>query len=346
VRSPVNLLPAEWTSARSCRSTSGDSATARPKTQQRRYMEDFEIIVVGAGAAGLTAGFWASRNGRSTVVLTGETIGGQLLSIGNIEDFPGFPEGIPGYELGPRLEEQATNAGAQLRSSVANGLQPLSDGRLRVSTPEGDLRAPAVIIATGSRFKALGVPGEERLRGRGVSHCATCDAPMLRGKTAGVVGGGDSALLEALELAEHAKEVILFHRGEFLDAQHAYQERARGNSAVVMRYQTIVDEIIGDNAVEGVMTRRTDTGETERVDVGAVFVYIGMEPQTIFLQDLLELDKTGRIVTDGSLRTTLRGVFAAGDARGGSEPQAAVAAGEGALAAVTAHRYLTNGGWG
>ena len=303
-------------------------------------MDEFEIIVVGSGAAGLTAGLFGARNGRSTLVLTDGVIGGQLLSVGTIEDFPGFPEGVPGYDLGPRLQEQAADAGAQFRTAAAQGLEPDGDYWL-VPTSEGAMRAPAVIVATGSRFRTLGVPGEERLRGKGVSNCATCDAPLVRGKTVAVAGGGDSALLEALELAQHVAKVIVFQRGGTLKAQQTYQRRALAHPAVEVRYWTVIDEILGESSVEAVQVRETRTGAVAAIEVAAVFVYVGMEPRTAFLHGRLPLDEAGRILTDGSLGTPLAGVFAAGDVRSGSEPQATVAAGEGARAALVAHGYLT-----
>lgn len=302
-------------------------------------MDEFEVIVVGSGVAGLTAGLFAARNGRSTLVLTDGVIGGQLLSVGNIEDFPGFPEGVPGYDLGPRVQEQAADAGAEFRTAAAQGLEPAGDHWL-VPTSEGELRASAVIVATGSQFRRLGVPGEERLRGKGVSNCATCDAPLMRGKTVGVVGGGDSALLEALELAQHAGKVVIFHRGGGLRAQQTYQRRALAHPAIEVRYWTVIEEIVGESSVESVKVRETQAGAVEQIELASVFVYVGMEPQTAFLRGRLRLDESGRIVTDGSLRTQLAGVFAAGDVRSGSEPQAAVAAGEGAQAALAAHSYL------
>ncbi|MFH0917069.1 MAG: FAD-dependent oxidoreductase [bacterium] len=304
-------------------------------------MDEWEIIVLGSGAAGLTAGLFAARNGRSTLVLTDGAIGGQLLSVGNIEDFPGFPDGVPGYELGPLIQEQAEKAGAGFRTTVARGLKPAGD-RWLVATGEGELRAAAVIVATGSRFRSLGVPGEERLRGRGVSNCATCDAPLIRGETVGVVGGGDSALLEALELAQHAGKVFIFHRDGAFAAQHTYRQRVLAHPAMEVRHWTVIEEIIGENSVEAVTLRETRTGAVAQIELAAVFVYVGMEPQTAFLRGRLQLDESGRIVTDGSLRTELAGVFAAGHVRSGSEPQAAVAAGEGARAALAAHSYLEN----
>ena len=171
-----------------------------------------DVAIAGGGVAGLTAGLTSARAGRKTRVLTGRSLGGQLLSIERIDGYPGFPDGVPGYDLGPIIQEQAAAAGAEFAATEATGLHA-EEGRWRLTTGEGDVWARAVVIATGTTLKTLGIPGEERLRGKGVSHCATCDGPLLRGRIVGVVGGGDSALQEALTLAQHVSRVIILHRG-------------------------------------------------------------------------------------------------------------------------------------
>ena len=181
---------------------------------------EHDLVVIGGGVAGLTAGLTSARLGRNTKVLTGPSLGGNLVSIERIDGYPGFPDGIPGYDLGPIIQEQAVGAGAQFAASEATALHA-SDGRWRVAASDGDLHARAVVIATGTTLKHLGIPGEEQFRGKGVSHCASCDAPLLRGRVVGVVGGGDSALQEALTLAQHAARVIVLHRGNAFSAQAA-----------------------------------------------------------------------------------------------------------------------------
>src|SRR5262245_58740690 len=173
---------------------------------------DYEVVIAGGGIAGLTAGLHAARAGRKTRVLTGPALGGHLLSIERIDGYPGFPDGIPGYELCPMVQEQAVAAGAEFSAAGATGLTA-HENRWRVTTGEGDVHAGAVVIATGTSSKELGIPGEERLRGKGVSHCASCDGPLLRSRTVGVVGGGDSALQEALTLTQYVSRVIVMHRG-------------------------------------------------------------------------------------------------------------------------------------
>jgi thioredoxin reductase (NADPH) len=267
-----------------------------------------------------------------------------LLSIEQIEGVPGFPEGVPGYDLCPMLQEQAADEGADVRMAELQSIEPADDG-WRVATDDGEVTARAVILATGARLKTLGVDGEERLQGHGVSHCASCDAPLMRDRTVGVIGGGDSALQEALTLAEAVGEVIVLHRGDALDAQATYQRRAQEHPKITVRYGTVVEEILGEDAVSGVRTRDAASGDTGELDLGGVFVYVGLQPNTEFLRDRLEVDEDGLVATDATLRTELPGVFAAGILRRGSLGQAAISAGEGANAAKAAHRYLTDGEW-
>jgi thioredoxin reductase (NADPH) len=308
--------------------------------------EDYEVIVAGGGIGGLTAALHAARAGRSTLVLGGNAPGGLLLSIERIEGVPGFPEGVPGYDLCPMVQEQAEEAGAEFRMEELTSLEP-ADGGWRLATDDGEpeLQTKAVIIATGARLKHLGVTGEERLQGRGVSHCASCDAPLLRDRVVGVVGGGDSALQEALTLAESVAEVVVLHRGEALDAQATYQDRVLEHPKITIRYRTVVEEILGDDKVAGVKVRDLAGDGVEEVELGGVFVYVGLQPNTEFLQDRLDLDAEGRVTTDAAMHTELPGVLAAGIARRGSLGQAAISAGEGANAAKAAHRYLQTGGW-
>jgi thioredoxin reductase (NADPH) len=308
--------------------------------------DDCEVIVAGGGIGGLTAALHSARAGRSTLVLGGRAPGGLLLSIEKIEGFPGFPEGVPGYELCPMLQEQAEEAGAQFRMEDLATLEPADDGwRVGVGEGEPQLAARAVIVATGARLKHLGVPGEDRLQGRGVSHCASCDAPLLRDRVVGVVGGGDSALQEALTLAESVSEVIVLHRGEELDGQATYVQRALEHPKITVRYRTVVEEILGDEKVAGVRARDLATDEVDEVELGGVFVYVGLEPNSDFLQGHAELDAEGRVATDAAMQAERPGLLAAGIVRRGSLGQAAISAGEGANAAKAAHRYLQTGDW-
>ena len=304
---------------------------------------EYDVAIAGGGIAGLTSGLVSARAGRRTRVLTGGTLGGHLLSIERIDGYPGFPDGIPGFDLCPMVMEQATAAGAELAATEVTQLHA-HDGRWRVTTGEGDVWARAVVIATGTTLKALDVPGEVRLRGKGVSHCATCDGPLLRNRVVGVVGGGDSALQEALTLAQSASRVIILHRGATLSAQAAYRERVSTHAKIEIRFNTIVEEVSGDTVLTGVRTRTGD-GTTAELELAGLFVYVGLKPNTAWLDGALDFDVSGRIPVDGALRCRPPGLFAAGTIRSGSAGRAASAAGDGATAAVAADRYLTDGAW-
>ncbi len=303
----------------------------------------YDIVVAGGGICGMTAALTAARLGRKTLVLTGDTIGGQLLAIETVEGYPGFPEGVPGYDIGPMAQEQAVAAGADCAMTELAGLDAAGDG-WTLSTGEGTVAAGAVILATGTSLAPLGVPGEERLRGKGVSQCATCDAPLLRGKSAIVVGGGDSALQETLTLAAAASQVTIVHRGKAFGAQHTFRERIAALANVAVRHETVVEEILGEDGLTAVRLRGPDG--TEELPVEGFFAYVGLRPNTEFLRDRLKLDGAGRILTDANLRASLAGVFAAGSVRSGAAIRAAAAAGEGAAAAIAADRHLAGTGDG
>ena len=248
--------------------------------------KEFDLIVAGGGIAGLTAGLGSARAGLKTLVMTGDVLGGQLLSIERIDGYPGFPEGIPGYDLCPMVQEQASAAGAEIAAVTLAGLQA-QNGKWRLATASGDYSARAVVLATGTTLKELGVEGEARLRGHGVSHCATCDAPLLRGRVVGVVGGGDSALQEALTLAEFALRVVIFHRGKALSAQAAYRERVTKHPKIEIRLNTVVEEVLGDSVVTGVRTRDATNDVKADVELSGFFVYIGLKPNTAVADGLL-----------------------------------------------------------
>ena len=301
---------------------------------------EHDLVVVGGGVAGLSAGLTAARLGRKTHVLTGPELGGRLISIERIDGYPGFPDGIPGYDLGPIIQEQAAGAGAEFSDSEATALR--ADGeRWRVTTGQGDLLARAVVIATGTTLKTLGIPGEEELSGKGVSHCASCDAPLLRGRVVGVVGGGDSALQEALTLAQHVSRVIVMHRGTAFTAQAAYVAQVLKNPKIEVRFGTIVEEALGNGGgLTGVRTRSVSEGETDQVELAGLFVYVGLAPATGWLDGAVALDASGRITVDDEMRSSQAGVFAAGTVRAGSAGRAASATGDGTMAALSADRYL------
>jgi thioredoxin reductase (NADPH) len=302
-------------------------------------MQDYELIVIGAGVAGLTAAMTAARHGLKVAVIDRMGVGGQIANAERIENFPGLPHGLGGHELGPLLHEQAEAAGAQFLLDTVEGIA--IDGDLRIVRGAAQsLRAGAVIIAAGSELRPLGIPGEVDFLGRGVSHCASCDGPLFAGSAVCVVGGGDAALDEALVLALHAARVSVLHRGKDLRAQQALQTRAAAAANVEIILQTVVEEIIGTDTVTAVRLRDLASGAPRVHDTSGVFIYVGLEPNTAFLRGVLTLDVRGHIETDILMRTSLAGVFAAGDIRRHSVAQLAAAAGDGATAAIAAVRYL------
>lgn len=306
--------------------------------------DEFEIVIAGAGIAGLTAALYSARLGRKTLLLTGHVPGGHLLSINKIDGFPGFPEGIAGYDLCPMTQDEVISAGAELVGSELQNIEQ-QEGKYLITTSDNEYITNALILATGSSLKELGIPGEEQFKGRGVSHCASCDAPVLGGKVVAVVGGGDSALQEALTLADFVEEVIILHRSETLSAQYIYQKQVQENPKIKIRFNIMVEEILGNDAVTGIKIQDTNIGSSEILEVSAAFVYIGMQPNTDIVADLLPLDETGQIPTDGQMRTELKGLLAAGINRSGSPGQAVCSAGDGTTAAKTADRYLTDNSW-
>jgi thioredoxin reductase (NADPH) len=306
---------------------------------QEQVPADYEIAVAGGGPAGLTAALFAARHGRSTILLDPLGSGGAILNTERVEDFPGFPEGLPGFELGPRLHEQATAAGVAFELSEVRGLDRRGD-KFGLATDAREIVAAAVIVATGSRPRKLGAPGEDELEGKGVSNCASCDGPLFSGKSVVMVGGGDSALLEALELVGHDVRVVLVDADESLSGQGTYTRRVSESPHVEIRSRTVVEEILGDGQVREIRLRDLATGESSTLATEGVFVHVGRVPNTELLADLVMLDDDGRVPTDISMRTELPGLFAAGDIRVGAAGQAISAAGDGATAAIAAHRYL------
>lgn len=297
-------------------------------------MIEIDIAVVGGGLAGLTAALEAARLGRKTVNFGGAAPGGLLLSIESVQGLPEHPDGIPGYDLGPMTQEAALEAGADCRGAEADAIER-EGAHWIVRSADGAVRARAVILAPGSHIRPLGIPGEAEFAGKGVSHCASCDAPMLRGRAVAVVGGGDAACQEALTIAGFAAQVHLLVRGSALRARPQWQQRVAAEPKIAPRFGVAVEAIVGDAAVTGV---RLAGGELLAVD--AVFAYPGLMPNTGWLAGLVPLAADGRIVVDAGLRCAPPGLFAAGCARAGSSGQAAEAAADGARAARAAHESL------
>ena len=305
---------------------------------------EYDVVVVGAGLAGLSAALTSGRLGRRTAILAGDAIGGQLVSIEKIEGVPGFPDGVPGYDLCPMSQEQADAAGVEFLMASCDSIARDGD-HWKLASTDGDVLARAVVLATGTSQAKLGVPGEDRLAGRGVSHCASCDAPLLRNQVAVVAGGGDSAMQEALTLANHVAKVVMLERGPALTGQASYREQVQANAKIEIRFGVVVTEIAGDDVVTHVRVKDVAGGGETDLETAGVFACTGLVPNTELVRDLLPLDGTGRIRVDAAMRTQSKGVFAAGNVREASPHRAAGAMGDGAAAAMAADRYLTTGEW-
>ena len=301
--------------------------------------DTYDLLIVGGGLAGMTAGMYAARYGLSTGLIERMMGGAQIINVERIENFPGFPEGIAGAELAPALQEQAMNAGVEFIMDEAT--QVTRDGDFkRVVGDGGSYRARAVIIATGSRLRSAGIPGEERLRDRGVSHCATCDGPMSMGQTVGVVGGGDSAADEALTLTEYADRVLLFHRRDELRAQQTLRERLLEHLKIDILWNTQVTEVLGEESVTGVRLRDSASGRDSEIALNSLFIYVGLEPNSELVRGLVKSDNAGHIPVNLSMETEEPGLYAVGDVRQHSVAQLVASAGDGATAAIAAFKYL------
>ncbi len=301
----------------------------------------YDVVIVGAGPAGLTAGIYTSRGRLKAACLERNMSGGQIALTDLVENYPGFPEGISGFDLAQKMKEQAEKFGAVLREIEAvSELRPEDDGTYTVVTDREEIRARSVILAPGVEPRRSGIPGEAEFIGRGVSWCATCDGALYRGRTVAVIGGGDSAVEEGMFLTKFADKVYLVHRRDELRAAEIAQERAFANPKMEFVWDSVPRKIDGAEMVEALEVENVKSGEERTLAVNGVFMYIGQIPNTQWLKDTLEIDEQGYIVTDGMLRTSLPGVFACGDARANPLKQIAMAVGEGALAAVQAERYL------
>ena len=305
---------------------------------------DYDVLIIGGGLAGLTASIYSARYGMSTGVIELMMGGASIINLEKIENFPGFVEGISGAELGPAAQEQAMNVGVDFIMAEASGIKTDGDYKV-VSTDSGDYRAKAVIVAAGSQLKHLGIPGEEEFNGRGVSHCATCDGPMFMGETVGVVGGGDSAADEALTLTEYAEKVMVFHRRDELRAQKILQDRLLRNPKIEMVWNAELQEIIGEDTVSGVKIKNVVTNHEETIGLTGLFVYVGLEPNSGIAAEVSKTDNAGHIDVNLSMETSTQGVYAVGDIRQSSARQLVASAGDGATAAVGAFNYIRSKTW-
>lgn len=308
--------------------------------KEQEMSSDYQVIIIGGGPAGLTAGLYCTRSRLNTLLIERGVIGGQVVNAEKVENYPGFPDGISGAELGQLMHRQATNYGLKVLIAEVLGLKVMDEYKF-VNTTEGDFRAQAVIVASGRRCK-LGVPGEDKFIGKGVSYCATCDAPLFRDKVIAVIGGGDIALNEALYLSKFASSVKVIHQGSKLHAAKILEERATAEPKIEFVRNTSVTEIDGDNTVKQLKLKKAKIAGISSLQVDGVFIADGLMPDTKYLEGILPLDKQGHIVTNEVMETAVAGILAAGDVRHNSARQAVTAAGDGATAALSAERFLSS----
>jgi thioredoxin reductase (NADPH) len=298
----------------------------------------YDVIIIGSGPAGLTAAIYVGRAKLETLVIGGVTFGGQLMLTGEVENFPGFPEAILGPELMDKMRKQAERFGTKFLFQDATAVD-FSSKPFKVKVGAQIFETKSIIIATGASPKWLGLESEARFRGKGVSSCATCDAPFFKDKKVVVIGGGDTAVDDALTLAKFAREVTLVHRRDELRATGVLQDRVFGNEKISFVWDSVVEEILGKNKVERIQVRNVQTGGESEIETDGVFVAIGHKPNTDIFKGQVELDNNGYVVTKDETKTSVEGVFVAGDVRDPRYRQAVTAAGSGCKAAFDAVKY-------
>lgn len=301
--------------------------------------QDYELVIIGGGPAGLSAGIYAARARLKALLIERALFGGQISNAEQVENYPGFPDGVNGYELGQLMEKQAIKFGLTTLMAEVTGVDFSREPKL-IKTTGGDFTAKAVILAMGSERSKVGVPGETEFTGKGVSYCATCDAAFFADQKVAVLGGGNSAINEALELTKFATKIIVIHRRHELRATRILQEKALASPKIEFLWDTVVEEIEGDTTVKRLNLKNVATGEKSTLEAAGVFVAIGQQPCTSFIAGVVTLDEYGYIITSDKMETSVPGVFAAGDIRSTSIRQSITAAGDGATAAVYAERSL------
>jgi thioredoxin reductase (NADPH) len=302
-------------------------------------MKEYEVAIIGGGPAGLTAGLYASRYGLKTILLERGLFGGQIVNAGEIHNYPGFPNGVSGMDLGQLMYDQAAKFGLQTETAEVSGIKSSGTG-FDITMDDETISANAVIIATGSNYRKMGVGGEERLTGRGVSYCATCDGFLFKNKEVAVVGGGDTAVTDALELSQHCKTVYVIHRRDQLRASEIVQRAAFSVDRIKFIWNSVVASLEGQEKLDKVILKDVKTGSTSSLTIEGVFVAIGLIPNSGLFKGFLELDEAGNIVSNEMMHTSMPGIFTAGDIRRYSARQVATAVGDGATAAKSAFSYL------
>jgi thioredoxin reductase (NADPH) len=299
----------------------------------------YEVIIIGGGPAGLTAGIYTSRARLRTLLVESALLGGQMTTTEMVENYPGFPQGVTGDALSRLMEEQAKKFGMEIVSQEMIKVSIEEDMKV-IQTHESTYQCEALIICTGTEYRKLGVPGEKEFAGKGVSYCATCDGAFFQDNKIVVVGGGDSALTEALFLTKFAKELTIIHRRDALRGTKIYQERAFANPKIKFLWNSIVQEIKGDMIVRSIVVKNVKTGEVKEFETDGAFLFVGLTPRTQFLKGIVKMDEGGYILTNENCETSEKGFFAAGDCRKKLLRQITTAVGDGATAAFSAQKYL------
>ena len=303
-------------------------------------MTDYDLVIIGAGPAGLTAGLYAARARMNVLLLEKAVPGGQIIVTDWIENYPGFPEGISGYDLAEKMKKQAEDLGLEIDTAEVQSLN-FTDETKEIILKDRTVKAKAVIIASGASPRKLGI-GEDKYMGKGISFCATCDAPFFRDKTVVAIGGGDTAVQEAVFLTKFAKKVYLVHRRDELRAAKILQERAFANDKIEFVWDTVATGVDGFFGIEGVNIKNVKTNEASTIKADGCFIWVGILPSTEFVKGAVETDDGGFIIADAKMQTSVPGVFAAGDVRDTPLRQVSTAVGDGAIAAVSAEHYIEN----
>jgi len=298
-----------------------------------------DLVIIGGGPAGLSAAIYGARGGLQTVVFERALVGGQIILTAEIENYPGFEEVMSGFELIAKMQQQAEKFGVMFKEEEVIEIINHADHK-KILTTESSYQAKAVIIATGASPRKLGVLGEERLTGRGVSYCATCDGALYRNKTVAVIGGGDSAIEEAMFLTKFAQKVYVIHRRDQLRAIHAIQQKAFQNSKLEFFFDTIVEEICGESQVHSLQLYHTKLRKKTELLINGVFIYVGIIPNNSLVKDFVELDPDGFIITDDDMHTLTKGFYVVGDIRQKTLRQVVTAVADGAIASFVAEKEL------
>ncbi|MGB2693756.1 MAG: thioredoxin-disulfide reductase [Dehalococcoidia bacterium] len=302
--------------------------------------KNYDIVIIGAGPAGLAAGLYAARARRRTILLERNVTGGQIALTNIIENYPGIDE-INGFDLGQAMQQQAEKYGMEMGYAGVTSLER-QNGLHVIHTTEGDYTAKTIILTGGADYNRLGVPGEDDLIGKGVSYCATCDAAFFKDQICAVVGGGDAAMDEGLFVTRYASKVYVIHRRDQLRASKILQERAFANEKMEFIWDTVVTEVVGDDLVKKLKLRNVKTNEESELEVNAIFIFVGLSPNTEYLKGLLKMDEGGHVYVNDWMETEVPGLFAAGDVRVNSARQVVSAAGDGATAAIRADHYISD----